>query len=93
MRGNLSAPQALIFCVHYSRHNKREVGERRGARLHRRPEVFAMTRRYIVLVMLSALAIAVFAAPLGGLWDFPTAQPRTLLVFRMQEGLAVVPAQ
>ena len=52
-----------------------------------------MTRKYIVLVMLSALAIAVFAAPLGGLWDFPTAQPRTLLVFRMQEGLAVVPAQ
>ena len=49
--------------------------------------------RYFVLVALSAVAVAVFVSQFGGVWDLPSAQPRTLTVFRMQEGLAVAPAQ
>ena len=48
---------------------------------------------YLVVVVLSAAVIAVFATQLAGVWNFPSAQPRGLTVFRMQEGLAVVPAQ
>ena len=44
-------------------------------------------------LLLSAVAVAVLATQLGGVWNFPSAQPRALTVFRMQEGLAVVPAQ
>ncbi|HEY2891861.1 MAG TPA: hypothetical protein VGJ31_14590 [Dongiaceae bacterium] len=48
---------------------------------------------YLAVVLLSAAAVAVFASQLGGVLDFPSAQPRALTVFHMQEGLAVVPAQ
>jgi hypothetical protein len=49
--------------------------------------------RYLVVVLFSAAVVTVFAVRFGGLLDFPSAQPRSLTVFRMQDGLAVVPAQ
>jgi hypothetical protein len=48
---------------------------------------------YLVIAVLSVAVVTFFATPLGGGWGFPSAQPRALTVFRMQEGLAVVPAQ
>ena len=48
---------------------------------------------YLAVVLLSAAAVAVLASQFGGAFDFPSAMPRALTVFRMQEGLAVVPAQ
>lgn len=49
--------------------------------------------RYLVVVLLSAAVVTVFATRLGGVFDFPPAQPRALLVFPTPEGMAVVPAQ
>jgi hypothetical protein len=48
---------------------------------------------YLVVIVLSAAVITVFATQFAGVWQFPSAQPRALTVFRMQEGLAIVPAQ
>jgi hypothetical protein len=47
---------------------------------------------YLAVVVLSAAAIAVFATQIGGVWDFPSAPQRALLVFSTPEGLTVVPA-
>jgi len=81
--------------VHHLRRNKHEVGEGRCARAEKRQEGFTMTGKYgyLAIVLLSAVAVAVFATQFGGALYLPSAQPRTLTVFRMQEGLAVVPAQ
>ncbi len=92
---NLSGTLTLTSYVQYSRRNKHEVGEGRCARAEKRQEGFTMTGKYgyLAIVLLSAVAVAVFATQFGGALYLPSAQPRTLTVFRMQEGLAVVPAQ
>jgi hypothetical protein len=61
----------------------------------KRQEVFTMTRkyRYIVVVLLSAAAVTVFATRFADVWDLPSPQPRALLVFPTPEGMAVVPAE
>jgi hypothetical protein len=81
--------------VQYLRRNKHEVGDGRNAYAEKGQEGFTMTGKYgyLAVVLLSAVAVAVFATQLGGVWSFPSAQPRMLTVFRMQEGLAVAPAQ
>jgi len=95
LQSNLSGTLALTYCVHHLRRNKHEVGEGRCARAEKRQEGFTMTGKYgyLAIVLLSAVAVAVFATQFGGALYLPSAQPRTLTVFRMQEGLAVVPAQ
>lgn len=49
--------------------------------------------RYLAFVVLSAAIIAVFAARIVDMWDFPSAPPRSLLIFSTPDGLTVVPAQ
>jgi hypothetical protein len=94
-RGNFRVPLTLTSCVHYLRASKNGGAAGRSSRAAKRQEEFTMTGKYgyLAVVLVSAAAVAVFASQLGGVLDFPSAQPRALTVFHMQEGLAVVPAQ
>ena len=48
---------------------------------------------YLVAAVFSAIVLALLATWAEGVWDFPSSQPRSLLVFSTSEGLTVVPAR
>jgi hypothetical protein len=50
-------------------------------------------RSYFIVAAFSAAVLTLIATWAGGVWDFPSPQPRGLLVFSTSEGLTVVPAR
>jgi hypothetical protein len=70
------------------------VGELPSGAIEAGRRFFLITKyRYLALVVFSAAIIAVFATKIVDVWDFPSAPPRSLLIFSAPEGLTVVPAQ